>query len=98
MPTKTAPTTLMDLFDNIIAATNTKSGTVAVWRELPPDLPTFVTSPAYLGQPPLSPRQERKLTEALGKDPTKVFDGSRTITQAVPGRIRWEGFGRLRLN
>ena len=50
---------------------------------MPPDLPTFVTSPAYLGQPPLSPRQERKLTEALGKDPTKVFDGSRTITQAA---------------
>jgi hypothetical protein len=43
------------------------------WEVDPPDLDTFVTSPAYLGLPPLSSRQLRALTEGLERDGRELF-------------------------
>lgn len=57
-----------------------------------PDLRTFITSPDYMGQMPLSERQFKALNAMLGEDPTAIFTD---LTLPNEGVLAWgKGAGK----
>lgn len=54
-----------------------------VWATPPPDLPTFIESPAYLGLPPLSTQQLKAFVEGLEHDGDMLFSNKNKYNEIV---------------
>ncbi len=54
-----------------------------VWEYIPPSLPEFITSKAFLGLPPLSARQLKAMTEGLEQDGVNLFSPENKYNELV---------------
>lgn len=72
-PTLTDPTTALLGYTARLKAKARPRAPEVVWRRPVPTFEEFVTSPQYLGQPPLTTHQRDCLLTVLGCDPQAVF-------------------------